>query len=144
MQTIARPLAFAIVASLTAFTACHARAADPPRATSPSMDVEIDDRGPDKSSHLAKLSVGFVNGQAKVWTQDGEARYEVDATTVRQPNAPYVELHLKRGPGNRPFEKPYLDLDVEGTVPTPASGRVVIARLDRGDGHSTTVSVQVR
>lgn len=59
--------------AMIAFAACHAaaHAADPPRAVSPTMDVEVEDRGSDKSVHTARFSLGLVNGNADVKSSDG-------------------------------------------------------------------------
>jgi hypothetical protein len=135
---LARHLSAAIVLSLAAFTACHARAADAPRPTTPSMEVDVDDHGPDKSAHTAKLTIGFVNGEAKMTTSDSEAHYEVEAKTVRAPDS-YIQLSLHRSHTDRS-----LDLEIRGSIAAQPNGRVVVARVDRADGRTTTVTALVR
>jgi hypothetical protein len=104
------------------------------------MEVEIDDRGPDKAEHVAKLVVGFVNGEAKMSSDaDGDARYDLEASTVRdRSGTPYVQLALHRGHGEHALE-----LEVRASIPTAASGRVIIARIERADGRSTVVSARM-
>src|SRR5512143_3852627 len=87
-------LAFALVA----FSACHqqaARAADPPTllsASSPRVDVEVEERAPDKSVHVAKLGMLLTDGHGKVSAKDGDARYELSAHTVSQQAEPRLML----------------------------------------------------
>jgi hypothetical protein len=102
------------------------------------MEVEIDDRGPDKAEHVAKLVVGFVNGQAKMSSADGDGRYDLEASTVRDREDTYVQLALHRGHGERALE-----LEVRASIPTATSGRVIIARIERADGRSTVVSARM-
>jgi hypothetical protein len=134
---------FAVLAAAP-FAACHAHAADPPHATSPAIDFEIDDRGwggshspsgPDKVGHVARWSVSLVDGRAKMQTRDGEARYELQAVTASPDNR--LMLTLVRDLGNA------RDLMVESTIAGKPGGRLLIARIDRADGHTTQVTAQV-
>ena len=83
------------------------------------------------------MNVGFVNGRAKVTSSDGGLRYEVEASAVRS-TEPHIEVHLQRQ-GDRALE-----LDVRSSIAIQPKGRVLVARVDRTDGRSTLVSVQVR
>jgi hypothetical protein len=138
IQSIHRVLP-AVVFSLVAFTACHARAADVPRAVSPSIEIEIDDRDAGKTLHVAKLAVGFVNGHAKLKTQDVDAQYDLEAEYHAAD--PHIQISLRRSPRDNKV----LELDVKSSIAAQAAGsaRVVVARVDRADGQTTTVTAHI-
>jgi hypothetical protein len=128
---------FALACSLGAFTACHARAADPPHLPSPAMQIEVDDRESDKTSHLARWDIAFVDGHAKLRTQDGADRYEIEAAIVRS-DTPHISIRLKRDEGDKAR-----DLNIESSIPAQQQGRVLLARVDRADGRTTLVTANV-
>lgn len=127
------------LAALGPFAACHAaHAADPPRALSPSIDLEIEDRGPDKSSHVARFSLGVVDGHAGLKSQDGETRYHLTASAGGGGDPTYrldVKRADSRGAG--------ADIDLNAAIPQHAGPRVVVARIERADGRVTAVTAQV-
>lgn len=133
-----RRILFVLASSLTAFTACHARAADPPRPTTPSMEIEVDDRGPDKGVRVARWDIGFVDGRAKLKTRDGNDRYDIEAEIVNNSN-PHIAFRLKRDEGDRAR-----DLNIEASLAVQPAGRVVVARVERADGRTTLVTAHVR
>jgi hypothetical protein len=134
----ARRVFFVLASSLGAFTACHAHAADPPRLPSPSMLIEVDDLGgADKASHTARWDIAFVDGHAKLRTQDGGDRYEIEASIVRS-DQPHIAIRLKRDEGDKAR-----DLNIESAIPAQQQGRVLLARVDRADGRTTLVTAHV-
>jgi hypothetical protein len=131
-----RRAAAALVLTLGTATACQAHA-ETPHAVQPSLEVEIDDRGPDKSDHVSRVVLGFVNGEAKIETTDGPARYEVEAKSVRDP-APIVQLGLRRSQSDRSR-----DLNVRTSFVLKGNERVMVTKVDGADGHSTTVTARL-
>lgn len=130
--------AFVLVAAAP-FAACHsARAADAAHLVSPSVDLEIEDRGPDLPSHTAKLTLVIVDGHAELKASDGDAKYELKAHATKTAD-PRLELVVKRDERGAAGA-----LDVEATIPDKPGGRVLVARVDRPAGRSTVVVAQVR
>lgn len=127
-----------IVAGL-APSACHsALAADAPKPMTPTIDVEIEDRAPDKVSHAARFSLSVVDGRAQLGARDGDAKYEIGIHAQPSSEAPYA-LIVKRGDHGRAG-----DIDLTSSIPQHAGPRVLIAKIDRADGHVTSVVAQVR
>lgn len=131
-----RRAAAVIVLCLATATACQAHA-ETPRPAQPSLELEIDDRGPDKADHVSRVMVGFINGQAKIETADGPARYEVEATTIQNPS-PFIQLVLKRSHSDRSRE-----LNVRTAVVLKGNERVMVTKVDGADGQSTTVTARL-
>jgi hypothetical protein len=127
------------LATATPFAACHtAHAADPPRSVSPSIDLEIEDRGPDLQAHVAKLTLVVVDGHADLKARDGESTYELKARSTHDTDA-RLELALKREERGTAGA-----LDVAASIPEKPGGRILVARVDRPAGRSTVVIAQVR
>jgi hypothetical protein len=80
----------------------------------------------------------LVDGHAKMAGRDGETRYEFNAN-VESPQAQDARLALQivrdQGTGR--------DLIVEARIASRPSGRVLVARIDRADGRTTTVTAEV-
>lgn len=133
-------LAFVPLA-MTAFAACHAAAyaMDPPRALSPTIDLEVEDRAADKSVHTARFSLGLVNGQANVKSNDGDAHYALETHKTGDNGASYA-VSLRRSDSRGAAA----DIDLFSAVPLPANTRVLVARIERADGRVTSVTAQVR
>ena len=133
-----------ILALLAApFPACHANAAPAsslPTINAPVVDIEVEDRSAqDKSSHVAKLTLVLVDHHVKVAARDGDAKYELAAHMMATagPSAdPHVAINLQRGQADRAF-----DLSLESSI-AAKPGRVVVAKVDRADGRTTTVTAQ--
>lgn len=127
--------------AMLAFAACHAaaRASDPPRSVSPTMDLEVEDRGADKSVHTARFSLGLVNGNADVKSNDGEMRYALETHRTNADGSSYA-VSLKRADGKGAVG----DLDLFSAVPLPPNTRVLVARIERADGRVTAVTAQLR
>lgn len=131
-----------ILALLAApFPACHANAApaaSPSAGNAPTVDIEVEDRGPqDKTAHLAKLTVVLVDHHVKVSARDGDAKYDLVAHMMTSPASdPHVGINLQRGQADRAF-----DLSLESSI-AAKPGRFVVAKVDRADGRVTTVTAQ--
>jgi hypothetical protein len=131
-------LATVFLAALAA-SACHAaHAADPPRTLTPTIDIEVEDRAADKSSHVVRFSLGIVDGHAQLKTRDGEAKYHLSAQSSSS-NAPHFSLNVRRSDTSAAG-----DLDLSSAIPLVAGPRVVVAKIDRADGRLTSVVAQVR
>jgi hypothetical protein len=138
MRFVSYKLALLVLAcgALGPFAACHAaHAADPPRALTPTVDIEVEDRAPDKSSHVARFSLSLIDGRAQVNTRDSTAKYELGVHTINSPERSY-SLVLKRAGGIG-------EIDLSSAIPQNAGPRVILARIDRADGHLTSVVAQV-
>ncbi|MBX3185561.1 MAG: hypothetical protein KF819_01045 [Labilithrix sp.] len=135
MQKLARVILFC--AALGPFAACHARAADPPRAITPTVDVEIEDRAADKSVRTTRFALVLVDGRAKVATDDSDAKYSVEAHALREAE-PSFALKLARHAHDHSGE-----IAVDASIPQRAGPRVLVAKIDRADGRTTVVSAQV-
>jgi hypothetical protein len=134
--TRTRRVAAALVLCLGTATACQARA-DAPRSAQPSFELEVADRGADKTEHVVRFVVGFVNGEAKIEANDGPARYEVEASLVH--DAPtYVRLVLNRSQAERGLE-----MKVRTALVFHGGDRVVVAQVGHSDGMTTTVTARV-
>ncbi|HEY8076861.1 MAG TPA: hypothetical protein VIF62_22195 [Labilithrix sp.] len=128
--------AFAFAAA--SLFACHdARAADPPRAITPSVDIEIEDRSADTPPHTARLTMILVDGRAEIRAKDGDSLYELRARETGNAD-PRLELVVKRDERGSAGA-----LDVTAVIPEKPAGRVLVARLERPGGHSTAVVAQV-
>ena len=128
-----------LVVSGLAPSACHsALAADAPKSMTPTIDVEIEDRAADKSSHAARFSLSVVDGRAQLGARDGDAKYEIGIHAQPSSDAQY-SLVLKRGDHGRDG-----DIDLASSIPQHAGPRVLVAKIDRADGHVTAVVAQVR
>lgn len=127
--------------ALVAFAACQAaaHAADPPRAATPTMDLEIEDRGADKSVHTARFSLGLVNGNADVKSSDGDARYAVKTHRTTTDGAAYaisIDRSDAKGTG--------AELNLFSAVTLPPHTRVLVAKVERADGRVTSVTALIR
>jgi hypothetical protein len=108
----------------------------------PSVEIEVEDRGPGGGSpHTARFNVSLSNGHADINAADGEARYAVSAQTflAAPTNDPKLGLKVKRSERD-----PSADIEVSAAIPQQAGGRIVVARIDRADGHVTTIVAQAR
>ncbi len=131
-------LAF-VVAAVAPFAACQtAHAADPPHAISPSVDLEIEDRGPDLPAHTAKLTLVLVDGRAELKARDGDSTYELKARSTGNAD-PRLELVVRRDERGSAGS-----FDVSAVIPEKPNGRVLVARVDRPAGRTTLVVAQVR
>jgi hypothetical protein len=120
-------------------SACHtAHAADAPKPITPTVDVEVEDRAPDKSFHVARFTLSMIDGRAQLLSHDGEAKYDIGVHT-QNTSDPHFSLVLKRAEPGRGG-----DLDLTSAIPQHAGPRVLVARIDRADGHLTSVVAQVR
>ena len=141
MRFVSHTLALLVLASVSLgpFAACHAHAApEAPRALTPTIDIDVEDRGADKTSHVAHFSMSILDGKALLTARDGEARYEIDARGLVATD-PSFTIKLKRSePKNSG------DFDIIAGIPQKAGGRVLVAKIDRVDGQVTSVIAQVR
>jgi hypothetical protein len=139
MSLVSRKLAvLTLSAAALAPAACHssAHAADSPKPMTPTVDLEIEDRAPDKSMHTAHFTLSLIDGAAQLTTHDGDARYEIGVHAPPS-NDPHFSLILKRAqPGAG-------GLDLTSAIPQHAGPRLLVARIDRADGHVTAVVAQV-
>ena len=141
-MTFARTLVLVVAVSLAPLvllpSACHpAHAADPARAMTPTIDVEVEDRAPDKSSHVVRFSLSVIDGRALLKARDGDAKYDLDARSSPSV-APHFTLNLKRSDGAAAG-----DIELSSAIPLGAGQRVLVAKIDRADGRLTTVVAQV-
>lgn len=119
-------------------SACHpAHAADAPRAMTPTIDVEVEDRAPDKSSHLVRFSLSIIDGHAQLKSRDGEARYDLVAHSSPS-TTPHFTLNLKRSDSAAAG-----DIELSSAIPLGPGQRVLVAKIDRADGRFTSVVAQV-
>jgi hypothetical protein len=140
-MNIAHRLPFALIAGATfAAPACHsARAAETPKMVGPSVEIEIEDRSPGGGSpHSARFNVLLSSGNADINATDGDARYALSAHTITT-SEPKLGLKVKRVESS-----PSLGLEVSAAIPQAPGGRIVVARIDRADGHVTTIIAQAR
>lgn len=129
---------FVLVCSVfTTFAACHARAADTPRSVTPTVDLEIEDRGADKSVHVTRFSLSLVNGHAKLSANDGDAKYYVEAEALPA-TEPRFAIKLDR------HAHAAGEVGVTASIPQRQGPRILVAKVDRDDGRMTTVVAQVR
>jgi hypothetical protein len=127
-----------VLAAAAPFAACHtALAADPPRAVSPSIDLEIEDRGPDLPAHTAKITLVLVDGHADLKTHDSECSYELKAHSTKDAD-PRLQLAVRRDERGAAG-----GLDVVASIPEKPGGRILVARVDRPAGRTTLVIAQV-
>lgn len=119
-------------------SACQsARAADPARAMTPTIDVEVHDRAPDKSSNVVRFSLSIIDGHAQLKARDGSTKYDLSAHASPSVT-PHFSLNVKRS-GSAAAG----DIDLSSAVPLNAGPRLVVAKIDRADGRFTTVVAQV-
>jgi hypothetical protein len=141
MRFVSQKFALFLLAStaLGPFAACHALAApDAPRALTPTIDIDVEDRGPDESSHVARFSMSILDGKAVMTARDGEAHYEIDTRALTATD-PSFTIKLRRSePKNAG------DIDLIAGIPQKAGTRVLVAKIERADGHLTSVVAQVR
>lgn len=138
------PLLVIACAGVFGVPACQsslAFAADTPRPQTPSIDIEIEDRSPSAgSTHTAKFNVALTNGMGDINTADGDTRYHLNAHTISASD-PKLAVNVKRA-DSRPGAPP--ELEVSAAIPQQPSGRILVARIDRADGHVTTIVAQAR
>jgi hypothetical protein len=135
------PVLFFACAGFSAAPACHsASAAETPRMLSPSVDVEVEDKVPGSAAHTAHFNMSLSNGKADLNAADGEARYGLSVHTFSMTEGKLgLRLAVKRRD-----RSPATELDVSAAIPEQPSGRIVVARIDRADGYTTTVIAQAR
>jgi len=126
-----------VCSALVPFAACHARAADPPRAITPTVDIEIEDRGVDKSVRTTRFSLALVDGNGKLSSDDADAKYLIEAQALRD-GEPAFALKLARHAHDQSGE-----VAVSASIPQRAGPRILVARIDRADGRATSVVAQV-
>lgn len=128
-----------LVFTMGAVVACHsAHAAETPRVSSPSVDVEVEDRSPGAQPHLARFNVSLANGRGEITATDGDAKYALEAFIMRDAE-PRMALKVKRT--DRAVSS---DFEVSGAIPPQAGARVVVAQINRADGRTTTIIAQPR
>jgi hypothetical protein len=133
------PLLTIACAGFFAAPACHssAHAADTPKMIGPSVEIEIEDRPPGgAAAHSARFNVLLTNGNADINATDGDARYALSAHTITTSD-PKLGLKVKRVES-----APSLGLEVSAAIPQQPGGRILVARIDRADGHVTTIVAQ--
>jgi hypothetical protein len=139
MRFVSQKLALLTLAcgALGPFAACHAaHAADPPRPLTPTIEIEVEDRAPDKTIHVARFALSVVDGRAQLGMRDADAKYEVGLHTPAPQQQGY-SLVLKRAGGLG-------EIDLTSAIPNHAGPRVILAKIDRADGRLTSVVAQVR
>lgn len=134
------PLLAVACAGFFAAPACQstsARAAETPKLVGPSVDIEIEDRPSGGGApHSARFHVLLTNGNADINATDGDARYALSAHTITT-SEPKLGLKVKR------IESaPSLGIEVSAAIPQQPGARIVVARIDRADGHVTTILAQ--
>jgi hypothetical protein len=110
--------------------------AETPRMLSPSVDIEVEDKAPSSTAHTARFNVALSNGYAELDAIDGEARYALSVHTLST-TEPKLGLRVKRND-----HTPGSEIGVSVAIPQQPGGRIVVARIDRADGHVTTVIAQ--
>jgi hypothetical protein len=139
-MNIAHRLPLLLIASVGALAApaCHsARAAETAKMVGPSVEIEVEDRAPGGAApHSARFNVSLSNGHADINAADGDARYAVSAQAFTT-TEPKLGLKVKRTE-----RSPSADIEVSAAIAQQPSGRVVVARIDRADGHVTTIVAQ--
>jgi hypothetical protein len=118
------------------FTACHAStaAAQPVRTVSPTVEVEILDQA--EAKHVSRYSMALVDGRAELVTRDADAKVVVSVRTLPAAE-PRLSIEVKRsGRGD--------ELDVSGAIAERPAGRVLVARVERANGQSTSVVAEVK
>ena len=119
-------------------SACHpAHAADAARAMTPTIDVEVEDRAADKSTHVMRFSLSVIDGHAQLKTRDGEAKYDLVAHSSPS-TTPHFALSLKRSDTAAAG-----DIELSSAIPLAPGQRVLVAKIDRADGRFTTIVAQV-
>jgi hypothetical protein len=141
-MNIAHRLPLAVIASAGFFgaPACHsAHAAETPKMVGPSVEIEIEDRSPGGGpAHSARFNMLLANGNADINATDGDAKYALSVHTITTSD-PKLGLKVKRVESS-----PSLGIEVSAAIPQQAGGRIVVARIDRADGHVTTIVAQAR
>jgi hypothetical protein len=145
-MNIAHRLPLAVIASAGFFgaPACHsAHAAETAKMPTPSIDIEVEDRAPGGGApHTARFNVSLSNGHADITAADGDAHYALSAQAFTSPpanNEPKVGLKVKRTE-----RAASADIEVSAAIPQQPGGRILVARIDRADGHVTTIVAQSR
>jgi hypothetical protein len=126
-----------LLASCAAFfvPACHsAFAAETPKTLSPSIDIEVEDKGPAGAPHTARFNVSLVNGSGDLNASDGDAQYGISAHSISGSEPRLAAVKLKRTD-----RSPSAEIYVAAAIPAAPGERIVVARIDRGDGRTTTV-----
>ena len=133
------PLLLVACAGFIAAPACQtsAHAAETPKIVGPSVEIEIEDRPPGGGTvHSARFSVLLSNGNGDINATDGDARYAVSVHTITT-SEPKLGLKVKRVESS-----PSLGIEVSAAIPQQPGGRILVARMDRADGHVTTIVAQ--
>ena len=128
------PLSLASCFAVFVAPACHsAFAAETPKTLSPSIDIEVEDKSPGNAPHIARFNVSLLNGNGDIHASDGDSRYALSAHTITA-TEPKLALDVKRSD-----RSPSTEIAVSAAIPAAAGERIVVARIDRADGHTTTV-----
>lgn len=105
----------------------------------PSVEIEVEDRAPGGGApHSARFNVSLANGNADINAADGDARYALSAHTISA-SEPKLGLRVKRTERSASA-----DIEISAAIPQQPGGRIVVARIDRADGHITTIVAQAR
>jgi len=126
-------------------TSCHALspalAADSPKLLTPSVDIEVEDKGPSGPSHLARFNVSLLDGHGEITAYDGDGKYAFACQSLTTAE-PKVQLNLKR----QVFHDRTVtsEFDIHGAIPQAPGVKVILAQIDRADGRSTTIIARAR
>lgn len=105
----------------------------------PSVAIEVEDRAPGGgAAHVARFDVSLSNGNADITAADGDARYALSAHSFTT-NEAKLGLKVKRTE-----RSPSADIEISAAIPQQPGGRILVARIDRADGHVTTIIAQAR
>lgn len=107
--------------------------------TGPSVEIEVEDRAPGGGApHSARFVMSLANGNADINATDGDAKYALSAHVIST-SEPKLGLKVKRTDSS-----PAYGIEVSAAIPQQPGGRLVVARIDRADGHVTTILAQAR
>lgn len=133
------PLLFVACSGFAMAPGCHpAFAAENARTVSPSVDIEVEDKTPGAGAHTARFNVSLANGNGDINASDGDAKYALSAHSIST-SEPKLGLKVKRAD-----RTPSADFEVTAAIPQQPGGRILVARIDRADGHATTIVAQAR
>ena len=105
----------------------------------PSVEIEVDDRAPGGgAAHSARFNMSLTNGNADINATDGDAKYALSVHSIST-SEPKLGLKVKRIESS-----PTYGIEVSAAIPQQTGGRIVVARIDRADGHVTTIVAQAR
>lgn len=99
----------------------------------PSVDIEVEDKSPGNAAHSARFNVSLLNGNGDINAADGDSRYALSAHTLTSSD-PKLGIKVKRSD-----RSPSTEIEVSGAISAQPGERIILARIDRADGHTTTV-----